>query len=78
MVLVHELLVVLDSRRSFPVKTIRWVRLYSKGATKEIDSVEISIRMVREHECRHGERWQLRSKMPKSPTLKYLISFFNC
>ena len=55
MVLVHGLLVILDSRRFSPVGVRRWVGPCTMGESRLTSWVEISHQVSRRHGDRHGE-----------------------
>ena len=55
MVLVHGLLVILDSRRFSPVEVRRWAGPCTMGESRLTSWVEISHQVSRRHGDRHGE-----------------------
>ena len=55
MVLVHGLLVILDSRRFSSVEVRRWVGPCTMGESRLTNWVEISRQVSRRHGNRHGE-----------------------
>ena len=55
MVLVHGLLVILDSRRFSSVELRRWVGPCTMGESKITNWVEISRQVSQRHGDRHGE-----------------------
>ena len=56
MVLVHGLLVILDSRRFSSVEVRRWVVPCTMGESRLTNWVEISRQVSRRHGDRHGEK----------------------
>ena len=55
MVLVHGLLVILDSRRFLSVEVSRWVGPCTMGESRLTSWVETSRQVSRRHGDRHGE-----------------------
>ena len=55
MVLVHGLLVILDSRRFLSVEVSRWVGPCTMGESRLTNWVETSRQVSRRHGDRHGE-----------------------
>ena len=56
MVLVHGLLVILDSRRFLSVEVSRWVGPCTMGESRLTSWVETSRQVSRRHGDRHGEK----------------------
>ena len=56
MVLVHGLLVILDSRRFSSVEVRRWVGPCTMGESRLTNWVEISRQVSRRHGDRYGEK----------------------
>ena len=75
MVLVHGLLVILDSRRFSSVEVRRWVGPCTMGESRLTNWVEISRQVSRRHGNRHGEKQRYSpQKKPRSS----LIRIGNC
>ena len=82
MVLVHGLLVILDSRRFSSVEVRRWVGPCTMGESRLTNWVEISRQVSRRHGNRHGEKQRYSpKKTPNNPHARRLfkpyIHFFT-
>ena len=68
MVLVHGLLVILDSRRFSPVEVRRWVGPCTMGESRITGWIEISRQVSRRLGNRHGKKSKdIAKKMPNNP-----------
>ena len=68
MVLVHGLLVILDSRRFSSVEVRRWVGPCTMGESRLTNWVEIYRQVSRRHGNRHGEKQRYSpKKKPNNP-----------
>ena len=67
MVLVHGLLVILDSRRFSPVEVRRWVGPCTMGESRLTSWVEISHQVSRRHGDRYGESKDTSTKISNIP-----------
>ena len=75
MVLVHGLLVILDSRRFSSVEVRRWVGPCTMGESRLTNWVEISRQVSRRHGNRHGEKQRYSPK--KTPNNPHARRLFN-
>ena len=75
MVLVHGLLVILDSRRFSPVEVRRWAGPCTMGESRLTSWVEISRQVSRRHGNRHGEKQRYSPK--KTPNNPHARRLFN-
>ena len=72
MVLVHGLLVILDSRRFSSVEVRRWVGPCTMGESRLTNWVEISCQVSRRHGNRHGEKQRYSPKKKATLVALYI------